>query len=81
MDVNFIDTVKKPMDVVRQVYDFIGWKPAPAAERAMQAWLAEDDKSHGAGGAHDYSPEQFGLSAEQLKRDFAQYRERHVHAA
>jgi hypothetical protein len=81
MDVQFIDTVKQPMTVLKQVYDFIGWKITPEAEAAMQGWLAEDEKTHSAGGAHDYSPEAFGLTPEQLKRDFAQYRERHIHAA
>lgn len=80
LDVQFVDTVKQPLAVVKQVYDFIGWSITPEAERAMQAWLAEDEKSHAAGGAHDYSPEAFGLTPDQLKRDFAPYRERYVHA-
>jgi hypothetical protein len=78
MDVQFIDTVKQPMAVVKQIYDLIGWRITPEAEAAMQAWLTEDEKSHSAGGAHDYSPEAFGLTPEQLKRDFAPYRERHI---
>jgi hypothetical protein len=81
LDVNFIETVKQPLAVVRRIYEFIGWQLTPDAERAMQAWLAEDEKSHAAGSAHDYSPEQFGLTPEQLKRDFAPYREKHIHAA
>jgi hypothetical protein len=78
LDVHFADTVKQPLEVVRRVYQFIGWTPSPAAEAAMRAWLAQDEQSHAAGGAHDYTPEQFGLSAEQLRRDFADYRQRHL---
>jgi hypothetical protein len=78
LDVQFQDTVRQPMEVVKRIYEFIGWTLTPEAERAMRDWLAEDEKSHAAGGAHDYGPEQFGLSAEQLKKDFAEYRERHV---
>ena len=77
MDVQFRDTVKAPMEVVRKIYAFIGWPLTPEAETAMRRWLAEDDQAH-AGVTHDYGPEQFGLSAEQLKQDFAEYRERHV---
>ena len=78
-DVQFLDTVKRPMDVVRRIYAFIGWTLTPEAERVMRAWLAEDEKTH-AGGAHDYGPEQFGLSAGQLQKDFAEYRQRHIAA-
>jgi hypothetical protein len=81
MDVQFIDTVKRPLEVVREIYRSIGWTLTPEAERVMREWLAQDEKAHGAGGAHDYSPEQFGLTPDQLRRDFAPYRERHIHAA
>lgn len=80
LDVQFIDTVRKPLDVVRDIYRFIGWTLTPEVESAMRSWLVQDEKAH-AGAAHDYGPEQFGLSADQLQRDFAQYRERHIHAA
>jgi hypothetical protein len=77
LDVQFRDTVKAPMDVVRRIYDFIGWPLTQDAEATMRAWLEEDDKAHAAG-AHDYSPQQFGLTADQLQRDFHEYRARHV---
>ena len=76
LDVQFLDTVKQPMEVVKRVYNFIGWTLAPEAERAMTLWLKEDEKSHQ--GGHDYTPEQFGLSDEQLRRDFAEYRKHNI---
>jgi hypothetical protein len=79
LDVQFRETVKAPMDAVRRIYDFIGWPLTPAAESAMRAWLAEDEKAHERV-AHDYGPEQFGLSAAQLKRDFSEYRGQHIQA-
>ena len=79
LDVRFEDTVKRPLDVVRRIYEFIGWTPTPEAQTAMQAWLTEDEKSHA--GGHEYTPEQFGLSADQLRRDFAAYRQRHIESA
>ena len=72
----FQDTVKQPMDVVNRIYQFIGWPLTSDAESAMRAWLVKDEKSHQ--GGHDYGPEQFGLSAEQIRSDFAEYCERHI---
>jgi len=79
MDVRFEDTVKRPLEVARAIYRFIDWPLDEATEGRMARWLAEDEKSHA--GGHDYSPEQFGLSADGLRRDFAAYRERHIEAA
>ena len=79
LDVQFRDTVRRPLDVVRRIYAQLGWQLSGNAEAAMHRWLAEDEKSHQ--GGHDYTPEQFGLSEEQLKRDFAEYRERHIESA
>jgi hypothetical protein len=76
LDVQFIDTVKRPLDVVKRIYDLIGWPLTPEVEKAMRAWLAEDEKVRV--GGHEYKPEEYGLSAEQLRRDFAEYRARHV---
>ncbi len=76
LDVRFEDTVKRPLEVVRAIYAFIGWPLQPTAESAMQAWLIEDQASHQ--GGHDYGPEQFGLSVEGLRDDFAEYRRRHL---
>ncbi len=78
LDVRFEDTVKRPMEVVRQVYAFLGASLDAGTEAVMQRWLIEDQKSHQ--GGHDYGPEQFGLSAEQIHRDFADYRSSHIEA-
>lgn len=77
LDVQFRETVEAPMAVVRRIYDFIGWPLAADTEAAMRAWLDEDARAHAAV-AHDYSPQQFGLSADQLQRDFSDYRARHI---
>lgn len=75
-DVRFIDTVKQPMAVVARIYEFLGWSlPAEIAD-AMRAWLAEDAESHQ--GGHAYTAQQFGLSDEQIRRDFAPYMQRHL---
>jgi hypothetical protein len=75
-DVSFVDTVKRPMEVVARVYEFLGWSLPPEIAAAMRRWLSEDEKSHQ--GGHEYSAAQFGLSDEQIQRDFAGYIERHL---
>lgn len=79
LDVQFRDTVRQPLEVVRRVYALLGWQLSGDAEAAMREWLAEDDKSHQ--GGHEYTPEQFGLSAERLRDEFAEYRHKHIDAA
>jgi hypothetical protein len=76
LDVQFIDTVKQPMEVVKRVYAFIGWPLTADVERRMRDWLAADEKSHQ--GGHEYTPEEYGLSADGIRKDFAEYRKRHI---
>jgi hypothetical protein len=78
-DVQFIDTVKRPFDVVRDIYAFAGMQLTPEAEQAMHRWMEENRRD--TRGAHEYETEHFGLSPEQLKRDFAAYRARYVEPA
>lgn len=75
-DVSFSDTVTRPMDVIEAIYAFIGMPLTSEVKQAMQQWLAENRRDKRA--AHAYSAAQFGLSDEQLKLDFAQYRQRWV---
>jgi hypothetical protein len=75
-DVWFSDTVSRPMDVVKAIYTFIGMPLTDEAEQAMQQWLAGNRRDKRA--FHEYSAVQFGLSQEQLKADFAAYRQRYV---
>jgi hypothetical protein len=79
LDVQFIDTVRQPMEVVGTIYAFLDMRLDAAVEQAMQRWLQQNGRDKRA--AHGYTAEQFGLSEEQLKRDYAAYRERHVEAA
>ncbi|MDP3859465.1 MAG: sulfotransferase [Stagnimonas sp.] len=75
-DVRFIDTVKQPFAVVQAIYGFLGMTLTPQAEQAMRAWMEKNSRDSRA--AHDYKPEDFGLSVEQLKRDFADYRKKYI---
>ncbi|MEQ1439054.1 sulfotransferase [Fontimonas sp. SYSU GA230001] len=75
-DVRFEDTVKRPLDVVREIYAWAGYTLTAETERAMQRWLDDNRRANRA--AHEYDSEHFGLDVEQLKHDFAEYRRRYI---
>jgi hypothetical protein len=79
LDVRFIDTVKKPFEVVDAIYAHTGMTLTPEAKKAMEAWMEKNRRDTRA--AHDYNPVDFGLSADQIKRDFADYRKKYIEAA
>lgn len=79
LDVRFQDTVKRPMEVVREIYAFLGLDLPSAVDQAMRGWLTQDENSHQ--GGHDYTLEEFGLSDAQIRRDFASYRKQHIKEA
>ena len=78
-DVRFIDTVKKPFEVVHAIYAHAGMTLTPQAEQAMHQWMDQNRRDTRA--AHDYNPADFGLSETQLKHDFADYRARYIEVA
>ncbi|HEU0196439.1 MAG TPA: sulfotransferase [Nevskiaceae bacterium] len=78
LDVRFEDTVKQPLAVVQRIYEFVGWPLTHDAEAAMRAWIEADNQRRQHEVRHRYTADQFGLSAEQISRDFAVYRERYI---
>ncbi|MES2262043.1 MAG: sulfotransferase [Pseudomonadota bacterium] len=76
LDIRFEDTVSDPFGVIESVYRFAGIDFTEPVRAAMRAWLMQNRRDRRA--AHDYTLEQFGLDEEQLKRDFAPYRARHI---
>ncbi|MEV6711398.1 sulfotransferase [Lentzea sp. NPDC051208] len=73
VDVRFADTVSKPLEVARQVLEALGLPAGPADDAAFEAYLAQNrTERHG---SHSYAPSDFGLSEDQLRRDFAFYSE------
>jgi Sulfotransferase family len=71
VDVHHRDLIADPMREVRRVYDFIGCELTPSVTDAIEEWRVENRS--GAHGTHRYTPEQFGLSAEQLRSDYDFY--------
>ena len=71
VDVHHRDLIADPMREVRRVYDFVGCELTPAVADAIEAWQVENRS--GAHGTHRYTPEQFGLSAAELRSDYQFY--------
>jgi hypothetical protein len=78
LDIHFSDTVAKPMEVLEAVYQFAQMPFTEKARTDAQQWLSSNGREKRAG--HDYSLETFGLSEQQMQRDYALYRSRHLPA-
>ncbi|HEX7907705.1 MAG TPA: sulfotransferase [Paraburkholderia sp.] len=76
LDIRFEETVTDPFGVIESVYRFAGMSLPGEVREAMSAWLARNSRDKRA--AHDYTLAEFGLSVEQLRHDFAAYRQRHI---
>ena len=76
LDLRYEDVVADPLGAARKVYDRSGRTMTQTDEAAMKTWLAANGRDNRP--SHQYSLEQFGLSADQLKSDFAAYRKRFI---
>ncbi len=76
LDLRYEDLIADPMGAARKVYDRTGRTMTAGDETAMKTWLAANGRDNRP--SHQYSLEQFGLSADQLKSDFAAYRKRFI---
>lgn len=71
IDVNYADLMRQPMEAMRQLYQALGDTFTPEAEASIQQWL--DDNPQGKFGRHEYKLAEFGLTADQLRENFADY--------
>jgi len=71
VDVHHRDLIADPMREIRRVYEFVGCELTPSAADAIEAWQVENRA--GAHGTHRYTPEQFGLRADQLRSEYDFY--------
>jgi hypothetical protein len=73
-DIGFRDMQADPIASIRGLYEWLGEEYTAAAEANMVKWRA--DNPRGAHGAHTYTPEDFGLSADGLHAQFQFYNDR-----
>lgn len=73
-DIHFAPFQKDPFPTIQALYDFLGEELTPEALRRMKAWRESTPKDKH--GAHEYHPEDFGLSKEALRERFRFYFDR-----
>lgn len=76
IDVWFRHAMRDPLAQIRRIYDFAGMLLTPEAVRKMERWSVENARDKRI--AHSYTLEQFGLTEDGIRRDFAAYRERFI---
>jgi hypothetical protein len=76
IDVHFKAMLIEPLQEVRRVLTGLGLAPGPADDAAWTAYLEQNKAERH--GSHDYTAEDFGLSDDQLAKDFAFYTEAYL---
>jgi hypothetical protein len=76
LDVWFLDAAKDPVSQARRIYAAAGLPFTPEAEGAMRAFVATNPREGRP--PHQYTLEEFGLTADGIARDFAEYRQRFI---
>jgi hypothetical protein len=71
LDVYHRELVRDPLPVVRRVYEWLELELTPAVLDLIRGWQETNNAS--AHGSHRYTPEQFGLTAAQLRSDYRFY--------
>jgi hypothetical protein len=71
LDVHHEDLNTDPLGTLARIYGFLGLTLDADVERTIDEWQRANRT--GAKGAHTYTPEQFGLRAEQIREDYDFY--------
>lgn len=71
IDVDYNNTVKRPIDTVRNIYQRLGYTYTKEFEALMQAYIEENPQ--GKGGRNQYSLEMFGLDGDEMTRQYKDY--------
>lgn len=76
VDVDFRAVLAEPLEQAKRVMGELGLPAGPDDVRAFEQYLEHNRQQRH--GSHSYTPEDFGLSAEQLERDFGFYTEAYL---
>jgi hypothetical protein len=78
VDVHFRDAVADPVGRARHVMERMGMTSQAEDDAAFEAYRERDRAERGGGSRHDYTAAEFGLSEDQLERDFGFYIEEYL---
>ncbi|MEM8593573.1 MAG: sulfotransferase [Pseudomonadota bacterium] len=76
LDVNYLDTVKSPKEVVRRIFDEIGFDFTQDTQGHIDAWLDENQRDSRA--KHDYNLADYGLNQDELVKRFQDYNDEFI---
>lgn len=71
LDVHHVDFVARPMDVLERIYAWLGLELSVPIRMKFETW--REVNHAGAHGAHRYTPEEYGMSADQIRADYDFY--------
>lgn len=74
LDVSYHDVMHDQVAAVERIYDWAGLTMSGRHADAIRAWLADHHQTKH--GAHRHSPGEFGMDADAINADFADYREK-----
>ncbi len=73
VDVAYVDLIRDPMKVVRDIYSRFGWPLEQTAVDEMEDWLSWQEDLRRREKRHSYLLKDFGLTAGQVNAAFAPY--------
>ena len=73
IDLKFDDFARDQVGTVKKIYNHFGWELSDMALVHFEEFLVQNPKDKN--GVHYYTPETFGLSREQINREFIEYNE------
>ncbi|MYC65123.1 MAG: NAD-dependent epimerase/dehydratase family protein [Acidobacteriia bacterium] len=73
VDVAYVDLIRDPMKVVRDIYSRFGWLLEQTAVNEMEDWLSWQEDLRRREKRHSYMLQDFGLTAGQVNAAFAPY--------
>jgi hypothetical protein len=76
LDIHQADIHRKPIDVVRRIYDYFGLQLSDSVEQAMLERINRDPE--GSHGEHRYALEDFGLTEDMIRERFSNYILQHL---
>ncbi len=74
LDVSYHDVMRDHLRTVERIYDWAGLTVSGTHADRIRAWVSDHPQTKH--GAHRHSPEEFGMHADGINAQFAEYREK-----